>query len=42
MEGNPPCEDPLTCEHAAEPRSHVENLRTWEGTVGRHRALRQS
>ena len=31
MEGNPPCEDPLTCVHAMEPRSHVENLRTWEG-----------
>ena len=31
MEGNPPCEDPLTCAHSAEPRSHVENLRTWEG-----------
>ena len=34
-EGNPPCDDPLTCAHAADPRSHVENLRTWEGTAGR-------
>jgi len=33
MEGNPPCEDPLTCAEAAEPRSHVENLRTWEGNL---------
>jgi hypothetical protein len=31
MEGNPSCEDPLTCVHATEPRSHVENLRIWEG-----------
>jgi hypothetical protein len=38
IEGNPPCDDPLTCAHAAEPRSHVENLRTWEGTAGRSRA----
>ncbi|HEX6580208.1 MAG TPA: hypothetical protein VF195_04990 [Actinomycetota bacterium] len=38
MEGNPPCEDPLTCAEAAEPRSRVENLRTWEGSIGRHRA----
>jgi hypothetical protein len=34
MEGNPPCEDPLTCSDAAEPRSHVENLRVWEARVG--------
>lgn len=33
MEGNPPCEDPLTCLDAAEPRSHVENLRVWEGNL---------
>jgi hypothetical protein len=31
MEGNPSCDDPLTCVHATEPLSHVENLRTWEG-----------
>jgi hypothetical protein len=30
MEGNPPCQDPLECEHAAEPLSHVENLRRWQ------------
>ena len=29
MEGNPPCEDPMTCEHGAEQRAHVENLRRW-------------
>ncbi|HSJ51832.1 MAG TPA: hypothetical protein VLA90_11225 [Actinomycetota bacterium] len=27
MEGNPPCDDPSTCEEAAEARSHIENLR---------------
>ena len=40
LEGNPPCEDPLTCAHAAESRSHVENLRLWEGTAGGSRARR--
>lgn len=29
MEGNPPCEDPMTCEHGVEPRSHVANVRRW-------------
>ena len=29
MEGNPPCDAPLTCSHGIEPRRHVENLRTW-------------
>lgn len=29
MEGNPPCDDPLTCPHGVEARSHIENLRTW-------------
>jgi hypothetical protein len=29
MEGNPPCPDPLTCEHAAEPLAHVENYQRW-------------
>jgi hypothetical protein len=28
-EGNPSCEDPFACSHAAEPLSHVENMRTW-------------
>jgi len=27
MEGNPPCEDPMKCEHAQEPLEHLENLR---------------
>src|SRR5215216_662119 len=27
MEGNPSCEDPLHCEHPAEPLAHVENVR---------------
>lgn len=34
MEGNPPCEDPLACDHAAEPTSHVENLRRWTERAG--------
>ena len=34
MEGNPPCEDPLVCEHAAEARSHVDNYRRWVGSRG--------
>jgi hypothetical protein len=29
MEGNAQCGKPGVCEHSAEPRSHVENLRTW-------------
>jgi hypothetical protein len=29
MEGNAPCPDPLTCDHAAEPLSHVENMKRW-------------
>jgi hypothetical protein len=30
MEGNPPCADPLTCEYATAPMSHVENMRRWQ------------
>ncbi len=29
MEGNPSCEDPMTCPHGVEPLSHIENLRAW-------------
>lgn len=29
MEGNPPCADPLTCEHGEEARSHVSNVEAW-------------
>ena len=29
MEGNSPCDDPVTCPHAVEPLSHVENYRRW-------------
>jgi hypothetical protein len=29
MEGNPTCEDPMTCEHAPGPLAHVENYRVW-------------
>jgi hypothetical protein len=29
MEGNPSCEDPLTCEHAAAPLAAVANYRRW-------------
>jgi len=32
MEGNPSCDDPLSCEHAAEPLAHIENLRRWRTT----------
>ncbi len=34
MEGNPPCPDPMRCEHAAEPLSHVENYRKWLAARG--------
>ena len=34
MEGNPQCADPLTCEHAAEPLSHVANVRRWAERQG--------
>jgi hypothetical protein len=29
MEGNPPCEDPLNCEHGLPAREHVGNVRQW-------------
>ena len=29
MEGNPPCEDQLKCEHSKEPLEHVQNLKRW-------------
>ncbi|HYU58070.1 MAG TPA: hypothetical protein VEO00_08470 [Actinomycetota bacterium] len=29
MEGNSPCDDPLTCEHGVVPRAHVENYHRW-------------
>ena len=32
MEGNPPCDDPLSCEHGAQERAHVENVRAWAAT----------
>jgi len=35
MEGNPPCEDPLSCPHATEPLAHVENTRRWYERMGR-------
>ena len=34
MEGNPPCEDPLTCAHGEEARAHLENLRQWAASRG--------
>ncbi len=34
MEGNPPCDDPITCEHSREPLAHVENLRAWRKARG--------
>ena len=30
MEGSPPCADPLSCAHSAEPMSHVEKMRRWQ------------
>jgi len=30
MEGSPPCADPLTCEYAVAPMSHVENMSSWK------------
>ena len=38
MEGNPPCEDQMTCEHGADARAHVENVRTWATTHRPHAA----
>jgi hypothetical protein len=29
MEGNSPCEEPLKCDHARVPLSHVANMRAW-------------
>ena len=34
LEGNPPCDDPLTCKHAAVPLAHVENYRRWAAARG--------
>ena len=34
LEGDPSCEEPLTCEHAAVPLSHVENYRQWAQARG--------
>jgi hypothetical protein len=28
-EGNPPCDEPATCAHGVDARSHVVNLKTW-------------
>jgi hypothetical protein len=29
MEGNPPCDDPISCPNGIEARSHVDNVRRW-------------
>lgn len=29
MEGNAPCEDPLSCQQGEDARSHVENYKRW-------------
>ena len=29
LQGNPACADPVECEHAAVPMSHVDNYRRW-------------
>jgi hypothetical protein len=34
LEGNPTCDDPLTCEHASVPLAHVENYRRWAAGRG--------
>jgi hypothetical protein len=34
MQGNPACDDPMTCDHAAVPLSHVENYRRWAAARG--------
>lgn len=34
MEGNPSCDDPLSCEHAREPVANVENVRRWMAARG--------
>jgi hypothetical protein len=34
MEGNPPCADPLACEHSVQPLSHIENARRWAEQQG--------
>src|SRR6266508_3288745 len=34
LEGNPTCDDPLTCEHASVPLAHVENYRRWATARG--------
>ncbi len=39
-EGNPPCEDPWTCECAAEPLAHVENVKRWREAHLRAEAAR--
>ncbi|HTG46866.1 MAG TPA: hypothetical protein VK646_04350 [Actinomycetota bacterium] len=33
-EGNPPCDDPYTCEEAPVPLAHVENYRRWAAARG--------
>lgn len=32
MQGNAQCGRPGACEHSADPRGHVENLRVWVAT----------
>jgi hypothetical protein len=34
LEGNPSCDDPLTCEHASVPLANVENYRRWATARG--------
>ena len=34
LEGNPACDDPLTCQHAPVPLAHVENYRRWASGRG--------
>jgi hypothetical protein len=34
MQGNPQCGRPGTCEHSAQQREHVENVRAWAAMRG--------
>lgn len=36
MEGNPPCDAPLTCEHGVEARANLANVEAWK----RHHAVK--
>jgi hypothetical protein len=41
MEGNPPCANPMTCEHSVEPLQHVQNFEHWVAIQARRGASRE-